>query len=715
MNQTYQFAELNGTNIHYELRGEGTAVTFIHAGIVNMQMWDAQMDDFAAKHHTLRYDVRGWGETIWNDAPYSNHEDLFALLQHVGIEKTVIVGCSWGGKIALDFALAYPDMVTALVLVGTGLGGYKWTMDGFADKAAMISAAMERDAIAEAAELEAQIWVDGRNRTNPVKNNVRQHAIAMIENTLTRPEGSGEQHTINPPAIARLDEIQVPVRIFVGEYDWPDVHTIAELLEEKLPLAEERTILLDTAHLPNMERPSKFNKIILGWLDKLVWHSTIYTILPHQTEAKIWLTETENGYALPHITMPGGRWEIGAAEVERPLRKKFGDIQVLYQANFQQDENAKTTESVFVLDNVQAEVENGRWVDRQTLATLPLANSEHKRLIENSLQEWTTGNVPALRPAWGRRGWYTQVTSWIQETLAQAGHPVTAQLEIVRNWSLSYVMRAPTDEEMFYFKTVAQLPLFVNEAMTTKQLAELFPQHILTPVGMDIGQDWMLLPALDHVVGWNAPMSQRTEFLRQFARLQITAVSHLNTLFAASLHDRRMEWTSAQIEPLLTNEYCQQELTSEEIARLIDLIPFLQNLCVELRNAPVPQTLVHGDLHGGNVGMQNGNFIFFDWTDACVTHPFFDMLDIFYEEDTAVQTELRDAYLAEWTDFAPMPQLLQIWQMAEIGAAVHHAISYWQILINLEPHSRDDLAHMLPIWLRKILTFSKELQGEQTI
>ena len=134
-----------------------------------------------------------------------------------------------------------------------------------------------------------------------------------------------------------------------------------------------------------------------------------------------------------------------------------------------------------------------------------------------------------------------------------------------------------------------------------------------------------------------------------------------------------------------------------------------KQICAELAALPIPQSIVHGDLHGGNVGIQGEDFIFFDWTDACISHPFFDMLDIFYEKDTAVQTELRDAYLAMWTDYAPIPQLLDIWQLAEIGAAIHHSFSYWQMLIHLEPHVRSDLSHMLPIWLRKILTLSNDL------
>jgi pimeloyl-ACP methyl ester carboxylesterase len=150
----YQFADVNGTRIHYEERGEGTAVILIHAGVVNMGMWDDQMDAFAQQHHVIRYDIRGWGETAVPPAPYSDHEDLHGLLTYLGVETVVLIGCSWGGKIALDYALTYPEIVVGLVLVGSGLGGYEFTMEGMAERAEAMSAAYERGELDTAVVLE---------------------------------------------------------------------------------------------------------------------------------------------------------------------------------------------------------------------------------------------------------------------------------------------------------------------------------------------------------------------------------------------------------------------------------------------------------------------------------------------------------------------------------------------------------------------------------
>ncbi len=712
MNQTYQFAQINGTKIHYELRGEGTAVTFIHAGINNLHMWDDQMEAFTAVHQTLRYDFRGWGATPSPVGQFQDHDDLYHLLRHLGIKRTIIVGCSDGGKIGINFTLAHPEMVIALVLVGPGLDGYTWTAEGFAEKEELMSVAYKAEDMDKAAEMQTQIWVDGLDRpSEQVNGDVRQRAYEMILHTLKLGDGAGERLEMEPPAIERLAEIQVPVRILVGEYDMPDIHAICELLEEKLPHTKERTIIRNSAHLPNMERPSIFNKIILGFLEKLAWQATIYAILsPEKEEAAVWLQENDNGYTLPNITRVGRLDELSKASVQRRLQDKFGNIQLLYTVHFQEDKETKKAKAVFVLDNMGAKVENGRWVDRQTLPKIALTHPAHKRLIETRLLELESGNVPVLRPSWAKRGWYAQAQHWIQTTLTQQGHTLTAPLKIVKNWSLSYVMRIKTNNGDFYFKAVANLPLFVNEAVMTSKLAELFPQNILTPTAIDAQRDWMLLPALPQILGWGAPIEQRKEFLRQFAQLQKTAVAHIDALIEAGCFNHRLTWIQTQIKPLIHAKICQETLNEEEVTKLINLIPHLHMACTQLANTPIPQTIVHGDLHGGNVGIQNGQYIFFDWTDPCITHPFFDMLDIFYEQDTVVQIELRDAYLAEWAAFAPMPQLLNIWTLAEVGAAIHHAISFWQILIHIEPHARADLSHMLPIWLRKILMLGKQLE-----
>ena len=271
---TYQVADVNGTKIHYEERGTGTvptaslgqAVVLIHAGVVNLGMWDEQMEPFARHHRVIRYDVRGWGKTAEPPLPYSDHEDLHGLLTYLGADTAVLVGCSHGGKIALDFALAYPEMVTGLVLVGAGLGGYDFTMEGMVERVEALRAAYKRGEIDLAAEISTQVWYDGLTRSpEQVDGSGRARINQMIRHTFHLPEGDGQLQELSPPALNRLGEINAPALIIVGDRDAPDVQRIAGLLQEGLPSARKIT-LAGTAHFPNVEKSAEFNQIVLQYL-----------------------------------------------------------------------------------------------------------------------------------------------------------------------------------------------------------------------------------------------------------------------------------------------------------------------------------------------------------------------------------------------------------------------------------------------------------------
>jgi aminoglycoside phosphotransferase (APT) family kinase protein len=122
----------------------------------------------------------------------------------------------------------------------------------------------------------------------------------------------------------------------------------------------------------------------------------------------------------------------------------------------------------------------------------------------------------------------------------------------------------------------------------------------------------------------------------------------------------------------------------------------------------VPNALVHGDLHLGNVGRRNGRYLFFDWTDACIAHPFLDLIDVVHEEDAAVRDRLRDAYLSAWRGFGSEQQLLEIWSAAAPLASLNQAISYRYIRANIEPGSTRELDWALPYWLRNVLAADLE-------
>src|SRR5215470_5689413 len=120
------FAEINGAKICYEVAGEGQTFLMVHAGIASKSMWDDQFAFFAQKYKVVRYDMRGYGQSPPVAGEYQRHEDIHALLDFLNIDHAYLMGCSMGGGACMNFALDYPDRADALIMVGSGPGGFAY-------------------------------------------------------------------------------------------------------------------------------------------------------------------------------------------------------------------------------------------------------------------------------------------------------------------------------------------------------------------------------------------------------------------------------------------------------------------------------------------------------------------------------------------------------------------------------------------------------------
>jgi 2-hydroxy-6-oxonona-2,4-dienedioate hydrolase len=259
--------EVNNARIYYEIVGEGDPLVLVHAGIADSRMWEGQLASFAAGYRVIRYDMRGFGRTAMVDGPFSHHEDLRALLDSLDIERAHLVGCSMGGGAVLDFALEYPDRVGNLVLAGSAVGGFRPDIDPPKEWDEIV-AADEAGDLERISELEVQIWVDGPERSpedvDPsVRDLVREMNLIALRNEASE---LGEEWEPEPPAADRLPDVRAPTLLIVGDEDQPRVFAAADLLEKELPNVR-KVIMHGTAHLPNMERPQEFNRLVLDFLE----------------------------------------------------------------------------------------------------------------------------------------------------------------------------------------------------------------------------------------------------------------------------------------------------------------------------------------------------------------------------------------------------------------------------------------------------------------
>lgn len=262
-----------GGAISYEVAGSGRTIVLLHEGIADRRMWDREFPRLARDHQVVRYDLRGYGGSTPATSEYSSVRDLLALLDHLQVNRPLIVGPSMGGRISLDLALAHPEKVGALLLVAPGYSGMDY------DHVPGGKATFERDErlskaaadawaagnLADATEQVRQLWasaITGRAR-ELFERMVRENPEEVFTDRSARfdtPEGE--------PAAGRLREVRVPTRILVGDRDNPVIPHTSNFLARGIPGATVQ-LVPGADHLLNLSRPDAFDAALSEFVESL--------------------------------------------------------------------------------------------------------------------------------------------------------------------------------------------------------------------------------------------------------------------------------------------------------------------------------------------------------------------------------------------------------------------------------------------------------------
>ena len=262
------FVNSGNAQIYYERAGEGTPFVMIHAGVADSRQWNNEFAHFAQQFRVVRYDLRGYGHSEPVEGNYTNLQDLIAVLGALQIEEPVILmGCSMGGGLALEFALAHPAQLKALIMVGSGPTGLALDVPEPA-LFGEAEAAYNKGDLELVAEIETQIWFQGGGRTAAqVSPTMRQLAYEMNYRALTHEAKKLGKRLPDAavPSAERLGELNIPTLIIVGEHDIPYITAAADYMLEQIPSAH-KVIMADAAHLPNMDHPAEFQHLVGSFL-----------------------------------------------------------------------------------------------------------------------------------------------------------------------------------------------------------------------------------------------------------------------------------------------------------------------------------------------------------------------------------------------------------------------------------------------------------------
>ena len=233
-------------------------VLLLHASLGDSRSWAPQVEALrAAGHRPIAVDLPGFGAEPLRPGRLSYVEHVADRLDG----PAAVIGCSLGGRIALELAVERPGLVERLVLVNAALPGWTWS-EGVQAANAEEEAALDRGDLQAAAESNL-FWL-GPNATEDVRDLVREMVVRSFELQLPVYE-QVEGVPVEPPANERLAEIRVPTLIVLGADDLPDMAEIASILVDGIADARIETIE-GAGHLPSLERPDELNRLLLDFL-----------------------------------------------------------------------------------------------------------------------------------------------------------------------------------------------------------------------------------------------------------------------------------------------------------------------------------------------------------------------------------------------------------------------------------------------------------------
>ncbi|MGW6280072.1 phosphotransferase family protein [Kribbella sp. NPDC055071] len=396
---------------------------------------------------------------------------------------------------------------------------------------------------------------------------------------------------------------------------------------------------------------------------------------------------------LPQVEVDDEVWFPDVEPALSALRDEFG-IEALVLTCLVRE----PTTYLMVLDG--AEPTDAQWVNELDDPAVVAARA-HLALPADS----------PVTPAWTMPGWYDEALPWIDEQLTRTG-PVRQ----VRSWGLSNVLRCPTYADTAYFKALAHtstirpasadaLPLlFADEPLLLKKLSDDRPGAVPAPIAIDEKRVWMLLPDVGSPLADEPDLALWIGSLQGHARLQRSYVDQTDRLLEFSCADRRLTVLDAELDRLLGPNPATDRLDPAERAQLPRRGEQLREAIIELTAIGIPETLVHGDLHPRNLAVRDGRVLAFDWTDGAVSHPFLDLVT-FVEERSPLSMDLRvrDAYLAEWEEYAAPPDLRRALHLANQIGALHQVMTQLHLPGYLDGPSRDSIYRAAVWWLRQLL------------
>lgn len=259
-----EMVDVDGGQLYYETCGKGPqAIVLIHDGVINSASFDDMWPILCKDFRVVRYDRRGYGKSPGAKAPYSPQDDLAAVMRAANLDHASLAGFSFGGGLAVSYAVLHPEQVDRLVISGAAINGFR-TSKHFDSRNMHIALPMiigNFDAVVANARKDPWLMAPGHDAA-------REKAVALVK---ASPQDL--RHQMRDPIkawpsdLGPMRDLKIPTLILEGEWDIPDVHAMAGAAQVLIP-GSTRVVVKDSGHLMQIEHPKAVAGLIAGFVRK---------------------------------------------------------------------------------------------------------------------------------------------------------------------------------------------------------------------------------------------------------------------------------------------------------------------------------------------------------------------------------------------------------------------------------------------------------------
>ena len=319
--------------------------------------------------------------------------------------------------------------------------------------------------------------------------------------------------------------------------------------------------------------------------------------------------------------------------------------------------------------------------------------AETDRPPRAALDSWAGDSLAdqPLRQIWARPGGPAELLAWADDRLARAGLDRSGRAQQMRTWNLSALWRIPTRGGRVWLKAVPDF--FAHEGAVIDWIgAPVAPRLIDFAAGRALLVD--IEGPANHEVRDPGALSPMVELL---TGLQRRALGRLPELIALGVPDRRLSTVVDRVSAVL--EQWGSAIEPAERRSLEAMVAGLPARVAAIVDCGVPDTLVHGDFHAGNVAGRPGEYVILDWGDSFVGHPLLDELAFVERLPPAVQIAARGWFVDAWRRAVPGSQPARAIELLEPLVSLEAAAMYARFCAAIEPDERiyhaSDVVRML--------------------